>query len=332
MEAVPSQPARPPDALARCHALLREPMRAVEESLEETIHSTVQLIPEVSRHLIGSGGKRIRPVLLLLCAKASGGDERRGVGLAVATELFHSATLLHDDVVDRGHLRRGVTAAPQVYGNSASVLVGDFLLSRAFSLVVGHGDLRLLDELSRVLTAMAEGEVLQLIRSGRLTVSLPDYVQIISGKTAGLFSWACRAGTSLGTVDVAGAAAEFGRELGMAFQIADDILDYAAPSADSGKDVANDLLQGKTTLPLLLACETDPSLLGLVESVAAAGPDQASCRPIVERVLASGAIDSARQEAQRHADRAVARLSDFPDGPLRKCLAELADFVVRRAD
>ncbi len=322
-----------PEPLKRATALLGSDLEQVEDRLSETFSSTVELIPEVSDHLIGSGGKRIRPVMLLLWARASAGRMEPALDLAVASELLHNATLLHDDVVDRGELRRGVASAPKVYGNSASVLVGDFLLSRALGLVVGHGDLTLLKEWSRMLAAMAEGEVLQLLRSGHLTVSLPEYVEIISGKTAGLFSWCCRAGASLGAqaTEQAERAARFGKGFGMAFQVTDDILDYTAPPEQSGKDLANDLLQGKATLPLLLACIEDPSLQALVEQTAASGtPTPDVCRTIVGRVLASESIKRSLDEARRYADLATRELAGLPDGPATDVLADLANFVVDR--
>lgn len=309
-------------------------MHQVEAALDGVNRSTVALIPEVSHHLIGAGGKRIRPTLLLLMARAIGVTPARGVDLAAAAELIHSATLLHDDVVDRGHLRRGVSAAPQVYGNAAAVLVGDFMMARAFRLVVGHGDLELIRALSRVVSAMAEGEMLQLVRSGRITLSMPNYEEIIAGKTAGLFSWACEAGASLAE-DAAGRvaeASEFGRLFGMAFQVADDVLDYTSSPEQSGKDLANDLQQGKMTLPLLLACEEDAGLFDVVEEVTARGPTEQECMSIVQRVLQTRAVRRALDRAWDYVRASQARLGGFDNGPATTCLAELATHVVERVD
>ena len=329
-----------PDPLVQALALLGQAMSDVEATIIEATRSSVELIPEISNHLIVSGGKRIRPCLLLLFEKACGNTGRaRGVPLAVATELLHSATLLHDDVVDRGHLRRGVPSAPRVYGNAACVLVGDFLLARAFNMVVEHGDQILLLELTKVFTAMAEGEMLQLIRSGRVALSRPDYVEIISGKTAGLFSWCCRAGAALGDGRASGSAArmaeEFGKNFGMAFQIIDDVLDYTAAPEQSGKDLANDLLQGKTTLPLLLACEEDPTLLPVLERVAAQGPDETSCHQIVQRVLGTKAIARAIKAACTYTTKAcgcLVSIPGYPDAPAVNCLLTLARHIVDRAE
>ena len=304
----------------------------MEAQLSEVIQSTVKLIPEVSHHLIDSGGKRIRPTLLLLMAQASGAGIRAGVDLAVATELIHNSTLLHDDVVDRGHLRRGVPAAPRVYGNSASVLVGDFMMARAFSLVVQYGDISLLRELSKVVSAMAEGEVLQLVRSSRITLSLPGYEEIISGKTAGLFSWCCRAGACF-SPDGTGrtqAAADFGRTFGMAFQVTDDILDYTASPDESGKDLANDLTQGKMTLPLLLACEEDPEILAAVEAQATVEPTEEECLRIIRRVLATRAVTRALERAWGYVHQARRSLESIPASPAAQSLSELAGYVVER--
>jgi octaprenyl-diphosphate synthase len=322
------------DPLARAIGLLGEVALEVETLLDETIRSTVEMIPEVSRHLTGSGGKRIRPVLLLLFEKALGktGAPLKGGPLAAATELFHTATLLHDDVVDCGQLRRGVPSAPRVYGNSASVLVGDFLFAKAFGIVTDHNDPFLLQELNRVLASMAEGEVMQLIRAGRGTIAVPEYVRIISGKTAGLFSWCCRAGASLSEAEppVVKEAAAFGSDFGMAFQIVDDILDYTATPDESGKDLANDLLHGKTTLPLLLACEHDTGLLDLLEATQRAAPDEKHCREIHQRVLSSHALAQAGEHARCFSEKAVSHLERFPPGPTAQALSDLARHVVDR--
>ncbi len=319
--------------LRQAYTLLGPAIDGVEQRLGETYRSTVSLIPEVSGHLIASGGKRIRPVLLLLSARAAGARAAAGLELAVAAELLHNATLLHDDVVDRGELRRGVPSVPRVYGNSASVLVGDFLLSRALGLVVAHGDSGLLQRFSAMLADMAEGEILQLLRSGQLDVSLPEYVAIISGKTAGLFSWCCRAGASLAGDDAAAieGAGRFGQAFGMAFQVTDDILDYTAAPEQSGKDLANDLLQGKATLPLLLACIEDADLKRLVQQTARSNPPpEESCRRIVRRVLASPSLASALAEARGYADEAGDALADFAGGEARRVLQALVDFVIDR--
>lgn len=321
-------PAPAAAALALAQRLTARSAAEVEGILENVVRSPVDLIPEVSQHLIGAGGKRIRPLLLLLCEQACGGAGR-GVPLAAAAELIHSATLLHDDVVDRGHLRRGVAAAPQVFGNSASVLVGDFLLARAYDLVIRNAPHDLLLELSRVLSGMAEGEILQLVRSGRAVLSQTEYVRIIAGKTAGLFAWCARAGASLGHPAPLEEAAAFGLAFGMAFQIGDDILDCVAEPAQSGKDLANDLVQGKITLPLLLACEEDAALLGLVED-AARHPDEEAARAILQRVFATRAIQRARQEVARYADEAREHLQRLPATPEREALESLARFLVER--
>ncbi len=319
----------------KAYDLLGPTMARVESRLEQTFLSSVELIPEVSNHLIGAGGKRIRPVLLLLTARVLDVDAERVADLGVASELFHNASLLHDDVVDRSELRRGVPAAPKVFGNAASVLVGDFLLAQGLSLVVHHGDLDLVQELSRTLSAMAEGEVLQLIRSGQLQLSHDEYVSIINGKTAGLFAWCARAGACPkdgARGKQAEQAALFGRAFGMAFQVADDVSDYITPSEDSGKDLANDLLQGKATLPLLLACETDPSLREKVSAASHEATDTAGALWILNRVRDSQAVPRALSQARDYASQAKDALKHLPAGPHRDCLADLSDYVVDRID
>jgi octaprenyl-diphosphate synthase len=331
-EALSETTQQPPYPLPKAYSLLSPAMERIEARIEETTQSAVRLVPEVSNHLTGSGGKRIRPILLMLIARSNGAGAGQGLDLAAATELFHSATLLHDDVVDLGHFRRGVPAAPRIYGNAASVLVGDFLLAKAFGIVVQHGDLDLLRELSRVVQNMAEGEVMQLIRSGQATLSMPGYEEIISGKTAGLFSWCCRAGASLNADNEhrVNTAAEYGRAFGMAFQVTDDILDYTAPLEESGKDLANDLRQGKTTLPLLLACEQDPDLLKAVAGLSQDGPTEEKCQEIIRRVLKTSAIGRARDKAGELVSRAKELLGEFPDGPAIESLRELTSYIVNR--
>jgi len=331
-EVLPQLESTPDEPLVRAHALLGDALEKVEQVLDESVHSTVEMIPEVSAHLIGSGGKRIRPTLLLLMSRVAGAQPADGVELAVATELFHNASLLHDDVVDRGHLRRGVPAAPRVYGNSASVLVGDFMMARAFGMVVRHGDLDLLRELSLVISAMAEGEVLQLIRSGRVTLSIPGYEEVISGKTAGLFSWCCRAGASLGVEDSdsLAAAAGVGRAFGMAFQITDDVMDYTAPPEQSGKDLANDLMQGKATLPLLLACEQNSELMKTIEELSSREPLESECLKVVEKVRSTDAIQRALSHARAFSDQALEHLETFGSSEAAENIRELATYIVER--
>ncbi len=320
------------NAIGRANALLQPSMQEVEQAIQQVVYSAVELIPEISLHLLGSGGKRIRPILLLLMTSANNADPEIGIDLAVASELIHSSTLLHDDVVDRGHIRRGVAAAPQVYGNSASVLVGDYLMAKAFTLVVNQGNLDLLRELSKTISEMAEGEMLQLIRSGRFTLTVPGYEKVISGKTAGLFAWCCHAGASLATRETQALehAREYGQAFGMAFQITDDILDYTAGPEQSGKDLANDLLQGKMTIPLLLACEEDHGLMDFLEEVVARSFSPNDCRQLAERVLATSAITRAREQAELFVQKALLSLESYRPSTAVDCLQSMATFVMER--
>ncbi|RME28613.1 MAG: polyprenyl synthetase family protein, partial [Deltaproteobacteria bacterium] len=238
----------------------------------------------------------------------------------------------HDDVVDQGNVRRGVPAARIVYGNAASVLVGDFLMARALELVVEHGSRRLMDRLCATIMEMAEGEVLQLVRSGEATLSMDNYHRIIAAKTAGLFSWCCAAGAERAgaSAEVVENAASLGRAFGMAFQVTDDVLDYVSGPETSGKDLANDLQQGKMTLPLLVACELDPGLLRLVKEVCAEGPSESKCSLIVSRVLASGSIERCIQMAQGHVETVGEVLRRFPRGRESEAIQRLARQILHR--
>ncbi|RLB59863.1 MAG: octaprenyl-diphosphate synthase [Deltaproteobacteria bacterium] len=318
--------------LADAQRLVAPALQLVERQIEQSTSSAVQLVPEVARHLVDSGGKRIRPTLSLLVCRLAGGHAEDDVELAAATELFHNASLLHDDVVDRGHVRRGVPAAPRVYGNSASVLVGDFLMARALKLVVEHGSRHLLEHLCSTITSMAEGEVLQLVRSGRMTLNMPGYEQIISGKTAGLFSWCCRAGACQAGAKESQveAAARLGKFFGMAFQVTDDVLDYTSGPERSGKDLANDLQQGKVTLPLLFACERDSSLFECVEELARGEPGPEQCLHIVERVIASDAIDRSMEMARDFCGKVSEELGSFAGGPESEVIERLTAHLLER--
>ena len=234
-------------------------MQAVEARLRERLESPVGAIPEIGAHLLGAGGKRLRPLLSVLAARAAGAPLEHGVAVGCAAELIHTATLYHDDVVDDGRVRRGRPAARMVFGNGLVVLVGDFCLARALETVALTGSLPMVRSLASTVTEMAEGEVAQLERAGNPDASVDEYFRVIDRKTASLIAWCARVG---GSVDeaLAGPLERYGRALGRAFQIADDVLDSAIDEATAGKSVGHDLQEGKLTLPVLLACEADPAL------------------------------------------------------------------------
>src|SRR5512138_2108433 len=234
-------------------ALIGEELKGVEEQFKKDLASDVPLIRKVGEYVLSSGGKRIRPALLLLAAKLCGYTGSRHIPLASVVEFIHTATLLHDDVVDEANIRRGIPSANTLWGNSASVLVGDFLFSKSFSLMVADGDLNVLRVLSAATTRIAEGEVLQLVCTSDLEITEERYIEVVVCKTAVLLAAACQAGAIIGgaTAEQEAALAAFGMDLGIAFQLMDDTLDYVADEKEFGKSIGHDLEEGKITLPLI---------------------------------------------------------------------------------
>ena len=233
---------------------LESDMEKVNDCILENMHSKIPLIPQLAEYLVNAGGKRIRPLLTLACTRLHGGSMQRGHGLAAAVEFIHSATLLHDDVVDDSSERRGKPSANTIFGNEASVLVGDFLFSRAFQLMVKDGSLETLRILSDAAATIAEGEVHQLTTQNNLDTTLDDYLNVIAGKTAALFAAACEVGPVIASAP-AEATRYYGWNLGMAFQIVDDVLDFSAKQEQLGKSIGDDFAEGKMTAPILFALE-----------------------------------------------------------------------------
>ena len=291
-------------------------------------------IPEISAHLIEAGGKRLRPILTLaasqLCGYA-GGDH---VKLAATVEFIHTATLLHDDVVDESAQRRGRTTANILWDNKSSVLVGDYLFSRAFQLMVECGSLRVLDILSNASAVIAEGEVLQLSTAHDLTTDLARYEQVIYGKTAALFEAAAQVGGVIAGApeEQVQALAEFGRGLGMAFQLSDDFLDYGGSSTALGKNTGDDFREGKVTLPVILAHERGDAEASAFWNRTVAKGDQTDTDLTVafEQLAVTGALEDTRARARHHAEAAVSSLSVFTDSAMRAALSDIARFVVKR--
>ena len=236
-------------------AVYKDDMQQVEKHLDRYLTSEVKLIPEVSHHLIDSGGKRFRPLLLLVSSRLCGYNGEHRFPLAAVIEFIHTASLLHDDVIDQATIRRGKTSANNIWGNAASVLVGDFLYSKAFKLMSEIGDIALIKLMSRITNVMSEGEVFQLMKCGDVNITEEEYLAIIEKKTAVLLSAACAAGAILGSAseDKIDALGQFGYKIGMAFQITDDTLDYMAQEQEFGKSIGKDLEEGKMTLPLIFA-------------------------------------------------------------------------------
>ena len=314
----------------RAAALVEADMRAVEARLAERMESPVGAIPQVGAHLLDAGGKRLRPLLAVLAARAANVPLELGVAVGCAAELIHTATLYHDDVVDDGRVRRGRPAARMVFGNGIVVLVGDFCLARALETVALTGSLPVVQSLAATVTEMAEGEVAQLERAGNPDATIDDYFRVIDRKTASLIAWCTRVGGAVGAI-YDGPLDRYGRALGRAFQIADDVLDSDVDQATAGKSVGHDLTEGKLTLPVLLACEADPALGKYVRShLGEGGVPAAVAAEILQRVREAGGVERARQKARELAAESALSLDLLPESPHRTALRDLAEFAADR--
>ncbi len=314
----------------RLIALVPAEMKRVEERLAERMESPVGPIPQVGAHLLGAGGKRLRPLLAILASRAIGIPVDLGVAVGCAAELIHTATLYHDDVVDDGRVRRGRPAARMVYGNGIVVLVGDFCLARALETVTSTGDLRVVQSLAATVTEMAEGEVAQLEGAGNPDATVDGYFRVIDRKTASLIAWCARVGGAVGSA-LDEPLERYGRAVGRAFQIVDDVLDCAASEAVAGKSVAHDLQEGKLTLPVLLACESDPAIRERIRAeLGERGMPEPAAHAVLELVRAAGGVDRARARAVALVDEALAELTVVPASPFRDGLRDLALFAVER--
>jgi octaprenyl-diphosphate synthase len=319
----------------RLHALVAADMAATDRLIHVRMTSGVALIPDLARHLIDSGGKRLRPLLTLAAASAGGYRGDHHVKLAAAVEFIHTATLLHDDVVDESALRRGKVTANLMWGNKPSVLVGDFLFSRAFQLMVETDHLAVLDILAGAAAVIAEGEVMQLKSSNNLGVTEAHYMSVVSAKTAALFAAAAESGALLsgrGKPYVAGMRA-YGENLGIAFQLVDDALDYSGRQALMGKTVGDDFREAKMTLPIILAharaAEDDrPFWKRVIETGNQTESDLDRAITLIEQ---TGAMQETMSRARAYADAAKAALKVMPDSEIKRALADIADFCVERA-
>lgn len=322
------------DPVEHLSSLLRDELAAVDRLIHERMSSPVGLIPDLAGYLIDAGGKRIRPLITLASAKLFGRCDSVACKLAAAVEFIHTATLLHDDVVDESGLRRGKAAANSVWGNAASVLVGDFLFSRAFALMVETGDIGTLGVLANASGIIAEGEVMQLASISDVDVPLERYMAIIEAKTAALFAAASRVGAMAAGQDssMADAMEHYGRSLGLAFQLTDDALDYGGRTAKLGKNVGDDFREGKLTLPVVLA------------RAGADAEEEAFWRRVMGGVQGDGDFEQALAILRRHdgigrtlatartfTEQAVLSLQAAPAGPMRDALVDLAAFLVERA-
>jgi octaprenyl-diphosphate synthase len=313
-------------------SLLADDMIEVDRALRTSLDSDVALVRQVAEYIIAGGGKRLRPQLVILSARACGYHGTRQHTLAAVVEMIHTATLLHDDVVDESDLRRGHATANAMFGNAAAVLVGDFLYSRAFELLVRVGSMRVLEILSSATNVIAEGEVLQLMNAGNPDLDEAAYLGVIQRKTAKLFEAATQLGAVLGEVDPAreDALARYGMHLGTAFQLVDDVLDYSGDQAAIGKNLGDDLAEGKMTLPLIRAIATGTRDDAALIRAAITGGARAELRPVLDVLARTGALDYSRQCALRESEAAAACVEGLSPSPYRESLLELAFFAARR--
>jgi octaprenyl-diphosphate synthase len=322
-------------ALDRLLAATQHEMEKVNDLILARADSHVEMVPQLARYLIEAGGKRLRPMLTVAAAMLFGGQTGAQTNYAAAVEFMHNATLLHDDVVDESDLRRGRPAARMIWGNQASVLVGDYLLGQAFQMMVEAGELDALGVLSRAATIIAEGEVFQLAKAGDLNATPEDYAQVIRAKTATLFQAAAEVGAMAGGADAAGREAlrDYGMELGLAFQLVDDVLDYRGDSGAMGKNTGDDLREGKMTLPVILAlADANPAEREIIAS--ALGKADASDAALAQAVAIMerhGALDRTLDKAREHAAQARAALARVPDGEMKTLLGDIVEFYLSRA-
>lgn len=314
--------------------LVADDMNRVNDAIRRRMQSEIPLIPELAGHLIAGGGKRMRPMLTLASARLLDYSGGRHHGLAAAVEFIHTATLLHDDVVDGSDMRRGKRTANLIWGNPASVLVGDFLFSRSFELMVEAGSLKALKILSNASAVIAEGEVNQLTAVRRVDLAEDRYLEIIDAKTAALFAAACRVAAVVAERSEAEEAAldAYGRNLGIAFQLVDDAIDYTSDAGTMGKDAGDDFREGKMTLPVILAyargSEEERSFWR--DAISGIKSSDADLDHACSLIARHGAVEDTRARARHFADRAIDALSIFPDGKARQAMTEAARFAVAR--
>lgn len=313
--------------------LTADDMRAVNTLIQQRLHSDVALVNQLSHYIINSGGKRLRPLLALICARACGYQGDRHIDIAAIIEFIHTATLLHDDVVDESDLRRGKETANNVWGNQAAVLVGDFLYSRSFEMMVDVGSMRVMEILASTTNVIAEGEVLQLLNCHDPDTTEERYMEVIHSKTARLFEAACQLGAVLAgkSPEEEQAMARYGMHLGTAFQLVDDMLDYTASSEAMGKNVGDDLAEGKPTLPLIVALRqsTGATAQMLRDSIEHGGLENLA--HIIQAIRDTDALNYTAELAKREAQLAIEHLKYLSASPHRQALEALAWFSTNRS-
>lgn len=318
--------------LEQLYALIGADMNAVDSVIRRRLYSDVALVRQVAEYIIQSGGKRMRPALVLLAAGALNYEGQHHHDMAAVIEFIHTATLLHDDVVDESALRRGRDTANAMFGNAASVLVGDFLYSRAFQMMVEVDDMRVMQVLSDATNIIAEGEVLQLMNCHDADVDEARYMQVIHYKTAKLFEAAARLGAILAksTPEMEQAMADYGKHLGTAFQLVDDVLDYSGEEADTGKNIGDDLAEGKPTLPLIYVMKHgNPEQVACVRNAIENGGRE-DFPAVLEAIRQSGALDHAKTRAVQEAELAKAAIEPLGASNYKKALLQLTSFAVER--
>ena len=314
------------------HALMKSDLVMMDEILVNRLDSNVDLISQMSQYIINSGGKRIRPLLLLLCARATNYKGDYHYSMAVVIELIHTATLLHDDVVDGSSTRRGQETANELWGNAPSVLVGDFLYSRAFEIMVEPNSMQIMKILSKATNQISEGEVLQLLNIKNANVSQSEYFEVIERKTACLFKAACQIAGILSESDkdIINALGSFGMHLGNAFQIIDDTLDYESNSSVIGKEVGDDLSEGKVTLPMIYALENTKGSEKETLSNAITNADSSNIDNIINILLSVNAFEYSRKVAKNESNLALKSLEIIPNSEYRSALKLLCELSLDR--
>jgi octaprenyl-diphosphate synthase len=323
------------EGIERLVGLVKDDMTRVNELILSRTGSDVAMIPEVAQHLISSGGKRLRPMLTLATALLNRYSGTGHIKLAASVEFMHTATLLHDDVVDESDMRRGKPSARKVWGNEASVLVGDFLLGQAFKMMVEVGSLPCLDVLSTAAAVIAEGEVMQLAAAKNTATTEDEYLAVIRAKTAALFAAAAEVGPMLAGADVTAekACRSYGLNLGIAFQLIDDALDYGGTAAKLGKNVGDDFREGKITLPVVLAFRrgSDEERAFWKKALESGNTDDASLHYAIDLLKRHRALEDTVERARHYGEVAKDALALFPASPMREALSDVVDFCISRA-
>jgi len=328
-----ASPERIPMDLTAILSPVSDEMRRVDETIRESLHSDVALVSQLGHYIINSGGKRLRPVVVLMAARAGGYQGEHHVDMAAVIEFIHTATLLHDDVVDGSEMRRGLNTANAIWGNEASVLVGDFLYSRAFQMMVRVGSLEIMNIMADATNTIAAGEVMQLMHVHDPDTTEASYLEVIQRKTATLFEAGARVGAALGGTpdELKDALGRYGLHLGNAFQLVDDLLDYSGSVEAIGKNIGDDLAEGKATLPLIRALgQGDPHQRELIRSAIEHGGLD-NLHEVVSAVESTGAIEYTSRLARAEADQAIEAIRGLRESAFRESLIRLADFCVERS-